>query len=184
MVALALDSHIRAKSKGEKSLDDVLRLAWEQYKEVGSDYAGLDEDAMAELIYDATGVAVDVELACWVDACEEPDWKKAFAQLGIKVTKTDTEPLTALGLAVSGNEQLMVRTVIEKSPAQQAGLSEGDWLVALSGIHVTKTNLEKLIKVYVGQTVSVHVIRNERLIELKLKVEKPTKDTLSLAFKD
>ena len=77
----------------------------------------------------------------------------------------------------------MVRTVIEQSPAQQAGLSEGDWLVALSGIHVTKANLEKLIKVYVGQTVSVHVIRNERLIELKLKVEKPTKDTLSLAFK-
>lgn len=184
LVALALDSHIRAKSKGEKSLDDVLRLAWEQYKEVGSDYAGLDEDAMAELIYDATGIAVDAELACWVDACEEPDWKKAFAQLGIKVTKTDTEPLTALGLAVSGNEQLMVRTVIEQSPAQQAGLSEGDWLVALSGIHVTKANLEKLIKVYVGQTVSVHVIRNERLIELKLKIEKPTKDTLSLAFKD
>lgn len=183
LVALALDSRIKEKTKGEKSLDDVLRFAWEQYKDAGSDYAGLDEDVMEELIFDATGVNVGEELAKWVDACQEPDWKKAFAGLGMTVAKKQNDILGTQGLAVKGVETVKVTTVIENSTAQKAGLSEGDWVVAIEDVHVTSANLEKLLKAYVGKEVDVHVIRNELLKKLELKVKAPSKDTYELSFK-
>ena len=183
LVALALDSRIKEKTKGKKSLDDVLRFAWEQYKEAGNDYAGLDEDVMPELIFDATGVSVEEELAKWVDACHEPDWKKAFAGLGISVTKKTGEILATQGLAVKGVDTVKVATAIEGENAQKSGLSEGDWIVAIEGVHVTSSNIEKLLQTYVGKEVDVHVIRNELLKKLELKVKVPQKDTYELIFK-
>lgn len=183
LVALALDSRIKEKTKGEKSLDDVLRFAWEQYKDAGRDYAGLDEDVMEELIFDATGVNLGEELAKWVDACQEPDWKKAFAGLGMTVAKKQNDILGTQGFAVKGVDTVKVTTVIENGTAQKAGLSEGDWVVAIEDVHVTSANLEKLLKAYVGKEVDVHVIRNELLKKLELKVKAPLKDTYELSFK-
>ena len=73
--------------------------------------------------------------------------------------------------------------MIENSTAQKAGLSEGDWVVAIEDVHVTSTNLEKLLKAYVGKEVDVHVIRNELFKKLELKVKASLKDTYELSFK-
>lgn len=180
LVALALDSYIQEKTKGKKSLDDVLRYAWYLCKEAEGDYAGVDEEAMMELIYDATGVDVADKLQTWVESCQEPDWKKVLKVFGIKVSQTLTDPIMALGFSVKGEEKVIVGTVIEKTAAQKAGLSEGDWLVAWDNIHVTGTNLGKLTKVYSGQTVKIHIIRNERLYELTLVVNQTKKETFLL----
>src|SRR5690606_12938827 len=58
LVALGLDITIRHASAGRHSLDDVMRLMWERY---GRDFytgtgTGVPEDAMADLIREATGV--------------------------------------------------------------------------------------------------------------------------------
>src|SRR5690606_39697033 len=60
LVALGLDLLIRHSTRGAKSLDDVMRHLWRHF---GQDFykgreTGIDEDAMAGIILDATGVDV------------------------------------------------------------------------------------------------------------------------------
>ena len=87
LVAMALDAFIQKESVGKHSLDDVLRFAWQQFKEVGKDYAGLDEEMMPEIIFEATGVDVSEEIDRWVYGCEEPDYKRVLKTMGIDLTE-------------------------------------------------------------------------------------------------
>ena len=47
LVGLALDLTIRARTNGKRSLDDVMRLLWKQWKAAGAEYHGVAEDQFA-----------------------------------------------------------------------------------------------------------------------------------------
>ena len=70
-----------------------------------------------------------------------------------------------------------------QSPAQAAGLSANDVLIALDGLRVTPTNLDVLLARYAaGDVVEVLVFRNEQLMrfELKLASQPPQKFALEI----
>lgn len=175
LVALALNARIIEKTRGKKSLDDVLRFAWEQYKEAGDDYAGLDEEVIAELIYDATGVDVSKELDRWVYGLEEPDYKKALKTLGISCECKDSDKpeQCILGAKLTGSDQLTVTQLEEDGAAEKAGVCVGDELVALDAIKIRKNNLDQLLSRYRDQKcVDLHVFRNGLLKKLSLNPKK------------
>lgn len=175
LVALALNARIIEKTRGKKSLDDVLRFAWEQYKEAGDDYAGLDEEVIAELIYDATGVDVSKELDRWVYGLEEPDYKEALKTLGISCECKDSDKpeQCILGAKLTGSGQLTVTQLEEDGAAEKAGVCVGDELVALDAIKIRKNNLDQLLSRYRDQKcVDLHVFRNGLLKKLSLNPKK------------
>lgn len=182
LVALALDAYIRQKSKGKKSLDDVLRLAWQQYQEAGSTYAGLDEEVMSELVWDATAVDVTECLDRWVYQPEEPDYKAALKTLGLSVEEKDDEiELRVLGAKLTGRDRLTVAQLDEERAAEKAGLCVGDELVAIDGIEVRKSNLQKILQRYADQkSFRTHVFRNGLLKDFSLKPNASQKHTWSL----
>ena len=45
-----LDAEIRRKTKSKKSLDDVLRLLWEDFKAAGADYSGITSDDVPKIV--------------------------------------------------------------------------------------------------------------------------------------
>lgn len=174
LVAMALDAFIQKESVGKHSLDDVLRFAWQQFKEVGKDYAGLDEEMMPEIIFEATGIDVSEEIDRWVYGCEEPDYKRVLKTMGIDLTE-EKLPIEreVLQATLSGTNALKVSQLDEAGVAELAGLSVGDELLAIDSIRVTKSNLEKLLKRY-GQakSFSLHVFRSGLLKELSVKPRK------------
>ena len=174
LVAMALDAFIQKESVGKHSLDDVLRFAWQQFKEVGKDYAGLDEEMMPEIIFEATGIDVSEEIDRWVYGCEEPDYKRVLKTMGIDLTEeklpVEREVLQA---TLSGTNVLKVSQLDEAGAAELAGLCVGDELLAIDSIRVTKSNLEKLLNRYrQAKTFSLHVFRNGLLKEFFLKPRK------------
>ena len=174
LVAMALDAFIQKESAGKHSLDDVLRYAWQQFKEVGKDYAGIDEEMMPELIFEATGIDVSEKIDRWVYGCEEPDYKRVLKTMGIDLTEeklpVEREVLQA---TLSGTNALKVSQLDEAGAAELAGLCVGDELLAIDSIRVTKSNLEKLLNRYrQAKTFSLHVFRNGLLKEFFLKPRK------------
>ena len=174
LVAMALDAFIQKESAGKHSLDDVLRYAWQQFKEVGKDYAGIDEEMMPELIFEATGIDVSEKIDRWVYGCEEPDYKRVLKTMGIDLTEeklpVEREVLQA---TLSGTNVLKVSQLDEAGAAELAGLCVGDELLAIDSIRVTKSNLEKLLNRYrQAKTFSLHVFRNGLLKEFFLKPRK------------
>ena len=174
LVAMALDAFIQKESAGKHTLDDVLRYAWQQFKEVGKDYAGIDEEMMPELIFEATGIDVSEKIDRWVYGCEEPDYKRVLKTMGIDLTE-EKLPIEreVLQATLSGTNVLKVSQLDEAGAAELAGLCVGDELLAIDSIRVTKSNLEKLLNRYrQAKTFSLHIFRNGLLKEFFLKPRK------------
>ena len=55
LIGLALDLLIRARTNGKRSLDDVMRLLWQQWKAAGANYSGIAEDQLQSAVQQATG---------------------------------------------------------------------------------------------------------------------------------
>ena len=174
LVALAMDAQIRKKTKGERALDDVLRLAWKQYRDVGADYAGLDEEVMPELILDATGVDLTEEIDRWVYGCEEPDYKTLLKVFGVTL-KEKAFPMarSILQAQIKGDLSLKITQLDENGAAEKAGLCVDDELVAIDCIRVQKNNFEKLLTRYKNEKdFSIHVFRGGLLKEFSIRPEK------------
>ena len=68
--------------------------------------------------------------------------------------------------------------VFEGSPAQAAGLSSGDVLIAVNGIKTGKDNLEKLISQYApGEHITVHAFRRDELMVFDVALQAAPRDT-------
>ena len=174
LIAMALDAFIQKESAGKHTLDDVLRYAWQQFKEVGKDYAGIDEEMMSELIFEATGIDVSEKIDSWVYGCEEPDYKRVLKTMGIDLTEEKLSiEREVLQATLSGTNVLKVSQLDEAGAAELAGLCVGDELLAIDSIRVTQSNLEKLLNRYRQEkTFSLHVFRNGLLKEFFLKPRK------------
>ena len=186
LVAMALDAHIRRMSKNERSLDDVLRYAYRQFVEAGSDYAGLDEDFIGELIWEATGVDVTDQLQAWVYGCEEPDYVQVLKSMGYGA-KYETQSLVRSRLGVSvraDGVESVVTQVFDATAAQAAGLAAGDRLVALDNVRVEALKLEKMIsRIPVDEPVSLYVFRGGILLPLVVTMGVPRKDKIIVQTK-
>ncbi len=186
LVAMAIDAAIRRESKNEKSLDDVLRYAYEQYLEAGGDYAGIDEDAMAELIWEATGVDLGDQITRWIHTTEEPDYAKVLKVFGLKLKK---EAMTAVrsrfGVSVRDEAgEAVVTQVFDGTAAQAIGLSAGDRLVALDGVRVRAADLERqLTRLPAGEDVSLHVFRDDILLPMVLTLGEDLKEKITVTAK-
>jgi predicted metalloprotease with PDZ domain len=74
-----------------------------------------------------------------------------------------------------------VANVYDDGPAQAAGVSAGDVLLALDGIKLDGGNLDKLLeRRSPGEVVRVHAFRRDELMEFELTLDAPPKTRISL----
>lgn len=171
IAAMALDAHIREKSRGKKSLDDVLRLAWIECDKARENYRGIGENDMPSLFERATALDITDEINTWINKTGTPDLKSVAKALGLDV-KTEPLPLSrrVLGISVRGETTLFVREVEDSGAAQKAGLMVDDELVALNGYRIYAHNFEKVLAMLENEKIlTVHYFRQARLHELAVK---------------
>ncbi|HAU56420.1 MAG TPA: peptidase M61 [Comamonadaceae bacterium] len=192
LVALCLDLTLRRE--GRTTLDAVMRALWQRC-------AGgpMDEATLRAVLHTLGGRPFDAELDAWVHSTAELPLEELLGAHGIAVKQEDAPTAQRLGLRVSENSAVQIKTVLRGGLAEQAGMAAGDeWI----GIEVQGQGwrIGKLddIALYAGteKTVTALVARDRRLLRLPLALalptptgrkrsaERPAADTISLGVTD
>jgi predicted metalloprotease with PDZ domain len=187
LVALALDLAIRNQSRGRRSLDDVMRWLWRQCRLAGPAYQGVGEDGIIDAVTGATGLDLARVLHAWTDGTRDPDFATLLQTVGIRLQRAlalDSPHFALLGLKVqAAGGDCRVAQVFDGGPAQQAGVSAGDVLVAFDSLRATPARLDALLARYApGDAVQVMAFRRDELqrFELHLSTTPPPRFVLEV----
>jgi len=175
LVAAALDLSIRAESAGRRSLDDVMRLLWSRFKRAGAGYLGVGEDEIPALVEEATGLRMARALREWSDGTRDPDFARLLAPLGVSVARRpalDVPHFAWLGASTRRDgPDCRLASVHDGGPAQAAGLSAGDALVAIDGLRASAATLDRLLARYrPGETVEILAFRRDELMRFDVRL--------------
>ncbi|HEU5057051.1 MAG TPA: PDZ domain-containing protein, partial [Kofleriaceae bacterium] len=178
LVMAALDLELRRRSEGEIDLDRVLIHMW---REFGARELGYPED-VRPAFEAATGLELADFFARHIHGREDPDLKGGLAALGLDLTGTwdghkkeepSSRPPVWLGVVLQPGGGRVVAGVLDGGPAERAGLSPGDEIVALNRYQVAgEADLRgKLIGRAAGEAIALAVFRRGRLEMLDLELE-------------
>ena len=160
-------------------LDDVMRLMWQRKGETG---AGLQEDEFSGLVMDATGVDLHQQIQQWTQSTVELPLAAALKGYGYSLQQATGEEAIYLGThGVFRPEGMLVKQVINGSPAHIAGISAGDVLFALGEKKLTESNYKRLLASTKPGT-ALHAIgfRAERLMTFNITAGEPVSNDWSI----
>jgi predicted metalloprotease with PDZ domain len=181
LVAAALDLSLRAATAGRRSLDDVMRLFWRRYKLAGTEYAGVAEEDIAPAIFEATGVDLARPLRAWTRETADPDLAELLAPFGVVAERgaaLESAHFALLGCRIGGGAEARVSQVFDGSPAQAAGLSAGDQIVAFDGLRAGGGRIDAVLARYApGDRAEILAFRRDELLrfEVELARQAPVK---------
>ncbi|QDE31624.1 M61 family metallopeptidase [Shewanella polaris] len=193
LFALFLDLTIRIESQGKHSLDDVMRTLWQQYGLTG---IGTDPFSHQRIVETILNRPCD-DLFAYLNNCDDIPLEALLAQVGVSMTLRASEGNTDLGGGdakgyINGfgaktkteSMGLKVLSVIQNSPAHQAGLSAGDLLIAADNLQVTAQFEQQLQNLPIGEVLTLHWFRRDELMQGQLPIREAVLDTVSLSIKD
>ena len=198
LIALCLDLLIRSRTRGRKSLDDVMLALWQRYGQTG---VGVPEDGLERLAEEIAGVRLRPFFDKALRSTDELPLKQWLATVGLEMQLRPAEgsgdkggkPTRKSARELTGRAVLGARTaedsagvrlthVLDGGAAQAAGLSAGDVLVAIGGLRTTARNLDKRLAQYPpGARTAVHAFRRDELLERMLVLQGAPVDTCTLA---
>jgi predicted metalloprotease with PDZ domain len=187
VIALCLDLTIRSRTKGSKSLDDVMRALWQQYGKKGK---GVPEDAIPLVVTESTGLDLSELFDLALHGHGDLPVPELLKQFGLKIifrpqeTESDlggTKPKLNLDELIAqpqlgakvgkgaGGAKLL--RVYEGGSAHRAGLAANDIIVAIDGLQVDHTNVPNRINERpVGDVLKIHAFRRDLLLEFEVKL--------------
>ncbi len=199
LIALALDLTIQQISNHQKSLDDLMRILWQEYGKPGK---GLAEKEIEKLGSELVNQDLSSFFDMYLYGTEDPPLKELLHTIGIdfhlraaasmddkggKAADNSTnKAIVSLGgrIAVDPVGAKLLQ-VLDNGPAAHAGLAAGDIIVALDGIRTSKETLEKTINTYqVEDEVTVHAFRHDELCKFMLVLTAAPLDTCYLEIND
>jgi predicted metalloprotease with PDZ domain len=197
LIGLCLDLTIRSRTRGRKSLDDVMRALWERYGKSG---LGVPEDGIEKLAAQVAGTSLRAFFHRALRTTDELPLRQVLATVGIAVQLRSAQSpadqggntATPAASAVSRRVSLGVRTtedpagarlthVLDAGAAQAAGLSAGDVVVAIDGLKVSAKSLEqRLARYQPGDVARLHAFRRDELLEVEMELRASPLDTCTL----
>ncbi len=170
VVGFLLDAKIRKITDGKKSLDDVMRAAYEKYSgERG--YTSAEFRAVASQV---AGADLNDWFVKALETTDELDYAEALDWYGLrfktKEPPKDGKPVKAwLGLTFKPeNGRMLVSQVRRGSPGFDAGLNVGDEVIALDEFRVLPDQWGDRMEQYrPNEKVSILVARRDKLIRLE-----------------
>ena len=177
LVALCLDLSLRQHGVRNHSvtLDDVMRGLWKRCK------AGpMQEADLLEVLKELTGRSWRSELNAWVHSARELPLEKLLATHGVTIHHDPAQLAQALGLRVVEERGVLIKQVLNDSPAHTAGFAPADeWL----GIEANSSmwRLQKLddLLLYAawGKKVTALISRDRQILQLPLTLPKAKEHT-------
>src|SRR5690242_1266 len=196
LVALCLDLLIRDKTRGRKSLDDVVRALWLRHGLTG---IGVEEDGIERLAEQVSGLELRRTFDEWLRTTRELPLRALLATHGAEMSlraaesSSDKGGKRAASKNISGLAMLGIRAraengdsavthVLEGGAAQEAGIAAGDVIVAIGGLRPGRGGLDAaLAKRRAGEPVTIHAFRRDELMSFEVRLKRAEADTCVLA---
>lgn len=167
-IGLYLDLVIRFNSEHQKSLDDVMRAAFDRYGRG----AGIKEDEFLALLSEIGGIDTEDFKRKYIYGTDELPIKDLFHQFGIDCSiipdelsvddKTKMSAFLGLRLRFDDNARCIVSFVEQDGPAMRAGMSPFDEMVAIDHVRIDGTNAPDLLAgLRVGESVDIVYARKK-----------------------
>jgi predicted metalloprotease with PDZ domain len=170
VVALLLDARVRKATNGAKSLDDVMKAAYDKY----AGTRGYTADEFRAVAEQVAGVSLKSFWDAAVSGTEELDYKEALETFGLRFRSVsvpaDRPGRAYLGVGTRNDAgRLLVTQVRRDTPAMAAGLNVDDEIIAIGDYRVRADRLENRLDQYrSGDKVTLLVARREQLLRLDL----------------
>jgi len=193
LVALALDLTLRGRTRGRRSLDDVMRSLWTRYAAKG---IGVPEDAIEAVAEEVAGTSLRAFFDRALRSTREIQLAPLLAEAGLTLRQREAESAAdrggkpapdgsarmrrvSLGLRTAADPQgVKVTHVIAASAGERAGIAAGDVIVAVDGLRASGATLEpRLARRRPGERVKLHIFRRDELHEIEAELATPVEDT-------
>jgi predicted metalloprotease with PDZ domain len=172
VVGILMDLEIAQATKGEKSLDDVMKAMYLQNKAAKKGYTDAEFKAMVEKI---SGQSFTGFWAKYVNGTDAIEYDKYFGYAGIKV-KNDNEGNNApyLGTASKKTEgRIFISVISRNSSAWVDGLNVNDELISVDGtpIEAAVERMPAITGKKAGDVVVVRVVRDGKVKDIKVTLK-------------
>lgn len=204
LIALCLDLLIRTRTKGRRSLDDVMRALWRRQGRSGT---GVDEDGFERLAETVSGLSLRSFFEQTVRSVRELPVAQLIAPFGLSLRwraargatdrggaiaaagrkpgeDSNGAPSVSLGMRIGADGgDVRVTHVFTDSAAQEAGIAAGDAIIAIDGLRVTGKGYDRaLARLRPGVSVGVHLFRRDELLERELTPKRAPADTCDIVM--
>jgi predicted metalloprotease with PDZ domain len=178
VVCALLDLEIRARSRGQKSLDDVMRYLWSEYGQKG---IGVPEASIESVFAAATDVDVSDAIDTMVRSTSALPYERVLAGAGLGLRAKPGRG-SALGVRVRNESGRAILTaVLRGGAAENAGLSPGDEIVAIDGRRVDDSAMRDRLKHRKpGDVLEILYARREILASTSVTLAEPAPDTYEI----
>jgi len=194
LIALALDLKLRSETGGRISLDDVMRASWAKWGETGE---GMPERGLEEVSAEVSGLDLGDFFDATVRGTGELPLEQLLSEHGVDYCLRKSKGRNDKGgdAAVDGklpavwlganlelrNGKAIFASLVNGGPAEAAGVSPGDELIALDGVRVDVSGSDTRIRRYrPGDRSVMTLFRGDELLTLKLRWEAAPADTCYL----
>ncbi|MCP2045163.1 M61 family metallopeptidase [Pontibacter sp. HSC-36F09] len=165
-----LNMEIMKNTKGDKSLDDVMRYMYDRYYTKLN--RGFTEQEFKEALERFAGRKLDDFFQNYVHGTKTPDYNQYFEAAGLRLVNQNEGVLNlnwGAGTALE-NGRTIVKTVARSSSTYEGGLNVNDELIAIDGYRV-ESDISPLISGRaIGDQVPVTVVRDGKLLELQIPI--------------
>ncbi len=184
VLAFLLDAKIRRATGGARTLDEVMRAAYDRY----SGRRGYSPEEFRALVEEVAGPSENLRswFAGGVESAAELDYGEALDWFGLRFRDGANAPPRAwLGAGTRNDEGRLVVTQVRRGgPAEAAGLNVDDEILAIDEFRVRAGQLDtRLAQYQPGTVVSVLVARRDELrrLDVRLGAEPPRQWQLEVA---
>ncbi len=171
VIGWLLDARLRRQTAGEKSLDDLMKLACQRF----SGERGFTTAEFKALATEVAGAPLDKFFAQTAESTGELDYGEALEWFGLRFKAAETADESAGDKCWPGVEtrqdhgQLIVSRVMRDGPAWNSGLSPGDEIIAIDNFRVRADQLTHRLKNYrPGDAITILVARRDALKTIEL----------------
>jgi predicted metalloprotease with PDZ domain len=173
LVSLLIDLLIREHHNNTRSLDDVMRLMWEQF---GKNEIGFTPEQLQNAIESVAEIDLSDFFERYIDGLEELPFDKYLEPFGLQlksIIEEDASPHLGIKVIAENGKQI-VKFVEAGSPAGLAGIDADDELLAINGMRVSAEQLNERLKDYcVDDIIQVTVFHQDELKTLSVKLASP-----------
>ena len=182
ILGLMLDLLIRGKTHGKASLDEVMRRMYDEFylKSPNATYylrgRGYIPEDLQRVASQVSGYDFTYFFSHYVRDVEPLPFDEAFAYLGLRLVREQAREPYDAGITLDWEDKasLRIKSVRNYSPAEDAGLQEGDEILKLGGKNIKRENwLVALSRYKQDDRVPLFVKRDRRTIQTTLKLGAP-----------
>ncbi|MEZ4820909.1 MAG: PDZ domain-containing protein [Ignavibacteria bacterium] len=173
LIAIILNIELIKNTGAERSLDDVMKMLYDDYKKDPS--KGFTDDRIKEICETVNGKNLDDFWDKYINGTEELPLEKYLNDCGLELVNENDSLKCSLDIEpVNKKGKLIVNKVFAGGSAYESGINVNDEIIAIDGTRVDMDSIKTILENYSeGMEIELMISRAGFLKSVKVKLIKP-----------